>query len=126
VSDQKLLLVSRLTAVIAGGAGIVIAALLSSIVAAVSIFYGLLAVSLFVPVIAGLYWKRVNSGAVLASIFSALTATLLVSQYTHGRGLWILSPQAIGIATASFIVGLCTLMKNRVIRASAHRPNPGR
>jgi len=117
VSDQKLLLVSRLTAVIAGGAGIVIAALLSSIVAAVSIFYGLLAVSLFVPVIAGLYWKRVNSGAVLASIFGALAATLLVSRYTHGRGLWILSPQAIGIATACFIVGLVTLMKDRAGRS---------
>jgi SSS family solute:Na+ symporter len=118
VSDQKLLLVSRLTAVIAGGAGIVIAALLSSIVAAVSIFYGLLAVSLFVPVIAGLYWKRVNSGAVLASIFGALAATLLVSRYTLGRGLGILSPQAIGIIIAAFIVGLGTLFK---IGSSGHR-----
>lgn len=118
VSDQKLLLVSRLTAVIAGGAGIVIAALMSSIVAAVSIFYGLLAVSLFVPVITGLYWKRVRSGAVLASIFGALAATLLVSRYTHGRGLWILSPQAIGIATACFIIGLGSFVK---IGSSGHR-----
>jgi len=39
VSDKKLLLVSRLAAVIAGGAGIVIAELLSSVVAAVSIFW---------------------------------------------------------------------------------------
>jgi Na+/proline symporter len=90
----------------------------------VSIFYGLLAVSLFVPVIAGLYWKKVRSGAVLASIFGALATTFLVSRYTHGRGLWILSPQAIGIATACLIVGLGTLMKNRVIRRSALDPNP--
>jgi len=116
VSDKKLLFVSRVTAVIAGGAGIVIAELLSSIVAAVSIFYGLLAVSLFVPVIAGLYWKRVNSQAVLASIFAALAATLLVSHFTHGRGLWFLSPQAIGIMTACVIVGMVTLAKNRVTR----------
>jgi len=116
VSDKKLLFVSRVTAVIAGGAGIVIAELLSSIVAAVSIFYGLLAVSLFVPVIAGLYWKRVNSQAVLVSIFAALAATLLVSHFTHGRGLWFLSPQAIGIMTACVIVGMVTLAKNRVTR----------
>ena len=109
VSDKKLLLVSRVTAVVAGGTGIVIAELLSSIVAAVSIFYGLLAVSLFVPVIAGLYWKRVDSKAVLASIFGALAATLLISRYTRGQGLWVLSPQAIGIATACLIVGLVTL-----------------
>jgi SSS family solute:Na+ symporter len=104
-----LLLVSRLTAVAAGGVGIVMAELMSSIVAAVSIFYGLLAVSLFVPVIAGLYWKRVNSRAVLAGIFGALAATLSISRYTHGRGLWVLSPQAIGIMTAGFIVCLVTL-----------------
>jgi SSS family solute:Na+ symporter len=118
VSDKKLLLVSRLAAVIAGGAGIVIAELLSSVVAAVSIFYGLLAVSLFVPVIAGLYWKRVSSRAVLAGIFGALAATLSVSRYTHGRGLWVLSPQAIGIMTASAIVGLVTLAR---IGRSGHR-----
>jgi SSS family solute:Na+ symporter len=109
VADKKLLLVSRVTAVVAGGAGIVIAELLSSIIAAVSIFYGLLAVSLFVPVIAGLYWKRVNSQAVLAGIFSSLAATLLVSRYTQGRGLWVLSPQAIGIVTACIVVGVITL-----------------
>jgi SSS family solute:Na+ symporter len=111
VSDKKLLLVSRVTAVVAGGAGVLIAALLSSIVAAVSIFYGLLAVSLFVPVIAGLYWKRVNSQAVLASIFSALAATLLISHYSHGRGWWILSPQAIGIVTAGVVVCAATVLK---------------
>jgi SSS family solute:Na+ symporter len=118
VSDRKLLFVSRLTAVIAGGAGIVIAELLSSIVAAVSIFYGLLAVSLFVPVIAGLYWKRVNSRAVLAGIFAALAATLSISRYTHGHGLGVLSPQAIGIVTACVVVGLITMWgigKNRAI-----------
>jgi SSS family solute:Na+ symporter len=111
VSDRQLLLVSRLTAVVAGATGVLIAALLSSIVAAVSIFYGLLAVSLFVPVIAGLYWKRVNSQAVLASIFSALAATLLVSNFTHGHGLWVLSPQAIGIVTACLVVGVITVLR---------------
>ena len=118
VSDRKLLFVSRVTAVVAGGTGIVIAEFLSSIVAAVSIFYGLLAVSLFIPVIAGLYWKRVNSRAVLSGIFGALAATLSISRYTQGRGLWVLSPQAIGILTAGVIVGLVTLWgigKNRVI-----------
>jgi solute:Na+ symporter, SSS family len=109
VSDKKLLFVSRVTAVVAGATGIVIAELLSSIVAAVSIFYALLAVSLFVPVIAGLYWKRVNSQAVLAGIFCSLAATLLVSRYTQGHGFWVLSPQAIGIMTACVVVGLITL-----------------
>jgi SSS family solute:Na+ symporter len=118
VSDQKLLLVSRLTAVVAGAAGVLIAALLSSIIAAVSIFYGLLAVSLFIPVIMGLYWKRVNSQAVLASIFGALTSTILISHYTQGHGWRVLSPQAMGIVTAFLIVSAITLWKMRRAEAS--------
>ncbi|HLW52912.1 MAG TPA: sodium:solute symporter family protein [Candidatus Angelobacter sp.] len=110
VSDRKLLMVSRATGVLAGLAGVLLAAFLSSIVAAVSIFYGLLAVSLFVPVVAGLYWKRVNSQAVLATIAGALAATLLISYYTHGRGLWLLSPQALGIMTAFLIVAVATIL----------------
>ena len=109
VSDKKLLFVSRVTAVVAGATGIVVAELLSSIIAAVSIFYGLLAVSLFVPVIVGLYWQRVNSRAVLAGIFCSLAATLLVSSYTQGHGFWVLSPQAIGIMTACVVVGVITM-----------------
>jgi SSS family solute:Na+ symporter len=111
VSDQKLLFVSRLTALVAGAAGVLIAALLSSIIAAVSIFYGLLAVALFVPVIVGLYWKRVNSQAVLASIFGALTSTILISDYTQGHGWRVFSPQAMGIATAFLIVSAITVWK---------------
>jgi SSS family solute:Na+ symporter len=51
----------------------------------------------------------VNSRAVLAGIFAALAATLSISRYTHGRGLWVLSPQAIGIVTACVVVGLITI-----------------
>jgi len=51
----------------------------------------------------------VNSKAVLAGIFGSLAATLLVARYTQGRGLWALSPQAIGIMTACVVVGAITL-----------------
>jgi len=111
VSDEKLLLVSRVTAIAAGVTGILAAEFLSSIIAAVSIFYGLLAVSLLVPVLAGLYWKRASSQAVLASIFGALAGTLLISHYTQGRGLWVLSPQALGITIAFLIVALVKLLR---------------
>jgi solute:Na+ symporter, SSS family len=110
VSEGRLLAVSRVTAVMAGVIGVLLAGLLPSVIAAVTVFYGLLAVSLFVPVLAGLYWKRVSANAVLAGIALAIATTLLVSHYTQGSGLWLLSPQAVGIAAAFVTVAVLTLI----------------
>jgi SSS family solute:Na+ symporter len=103
-SQQKMLWISRLTSVCAGVAGIALAVVLPSIIQAVSIFYGLIAVALFVPVLAGLYLKRVLAPAALSSIVAALTATLLAMRLTSGAGVGMLSPQGIGIATATFVM----------------------
>jgi len=104
VSQQKMLWVSRLSSIGAGIVGILLAAVLPSIIQAVSIFYGLIAVALFVPVVAGLYSRRVLAPAALCSIFAALAATLLTIRLTHNTGVGVLSPQAIGIATAAVVM----------------------
>jgi len=104
VSQQRLLTVSRIASVAAGVAGVLLAVILPSIIAAVQIFYGLIAVSLFVPVIAGLYSRRVLSSAALSSIFAALAATLITNRMTQGHGVGVLSPQAIGIGTAALVM----------------------
>jgi len=104
ISQQRLLAVSRITSVCAGVLGILLAIILPSIITAVSIFYVLMAVSLFVPVLAGLYSRRVLSSAALASILAAVAATATTMSLTHGQGLGIFSPQAIGIATAAIVM----------------------
>jgi SSS family solute:Na+ symporter len=104
VSQQKMLWVSRMTSIGAGVVGILLAMVLPSIIQAVSIFYGLIAVALFVPVLAGLYSKRVLSSAALGSIFVALAATLITIRLTHGAGVGVFSPQAIGTATAAVVM----------------------
>lgn len=104
VSQQRLLWGSRLASAGAGIAGILLATVLPSIIQAVSIFYGLIAVVLFVPVVAGLYSRRVLAPAAITSIFAALIATLLTVRLTHGTGIGLLSPQAIGILTAAVVM----------------------
>lgn len=104
LSSSKLLLASRLSSVLAGICGIALAVALPSIIAAVSIFYGLLSVALFVPVIAGLYSRRVLSAAALSSIAASLAVTLLTLHLTHHRGFSLASPQAIGLVTAAFVM----------------------
>lgn len=104
VSQQKMLWVSRMASIGAGILGVLLAVVLPSIIVAVQIFYALIAVVLFVPVLAGLYSNRVLSAAALSSIFSALAATLTTIRMTHGAGIGVFSPQAIGIATAAFVM----------------------
>ena len=81
----------------AGVAGVGLAIALPSVITAVTIFYGLLAVALFVPFLLGLYWKRMNSGAALASIFAAIAGDLAVQYGTAGQSVGLLSAPAVGI-----------------------------
>ena len=104
ISQKELLAVNRIASAGAGTVGIVVAIMLPSIIAAISIFYGLIAVSLFVPVVAGLYSRRVLSTAAVASILCAIAATVIVICVTHGQGIGIFSPQAIGILTAAVVM----------------------
>ncbi len=104
VSPRRMVAISRGTSVGAGLLGILLAILLPSIIAAVTIFYGLIAVALLVPVIAGIYSRRVTSIAALASIFCALGVTAVTMRLTHGGGFGLLSPQTIGIATAALVM----------------------
>lgn len=104
ISQRELLAASRVASAGAGVVGIVFAIVLPSIIAAISIFYGLIAVALFVPVLAGLYSRRVLPVAAVSSILSAVCATLLIGALTHGQGVGLASPQAIGILIAALVM----------------------
>ncbi len=104
VTQRQMLFASRAASVAAGVVGILLATVLPSIIAAVSIFYGLIAVALFVPVVAGIYARGLLSLAALTSIFAAVAATLLTIHQTSGHGFGWLSPQAIGILTAAVVM----------------------
>lgn len=71
-SDAQLLRVTRLTALVGGTAGVLIALVAANVVSALSIFYTIMGVSLFVPIIAGLYIKRATSTDVLAAIIAGM------------------------------------------------------
>ena len=73
-------------------------------IAAVSIFYSLLAVALLVPVLAGLYTRRILAPAALTSIVVSVAVTVAVRYLTHNAGYGILSPPAAGIASAAIVM----------------------
>ena len=99
--DRRVLLVARLAAVAGGIAGVVLAIQLATIIGALSIFYALVGVSLFVPVIAGLAGGRGGVPEAIASIAAGIATLLAVQLGTGGRGFGILNPNLLGLAAAA-------------------------
>ena len=99
-SDTQVLLVARWTAVVAAALGVALAIGLGSVIEALTIFYTLLSVSLFVPILAGLYMPRASATDALASIVCGVSTVLAVQIGTDGRGLAGLTPALLGLIAA--------------------------
>ena len=78
-TDRQMLKVGRATAVIGGIVGVLLSIVLQTVIGALVIFYQLLVVTLFVPVIGGLYTTRAGSREALAAI--AVGVTTLFGMY---------------------------------------------
>jgi len=110
-SDRELLLVARLAAVAGGVLGVLLSIYLSTIVQAMTVFYSLLGVSLFVPVLGGLYSRRAGQAEALAAIVAGVTVLLVVRFGVAGRYPW-LDPTLSGLIAAA-IAFLVTISLNR-------------
>lgn len=106
-SDRQVLFVARFAAVAGGAIGMVIAMwVVGEIVVALQIFYSLVGVSLFVPVVAGLAGRRGGAPEALASIVAGIATLLAVHLATDGRGFGVFNPSLIGLiaAAAGFLI----------------------
>ena len=99
-SPKRLLRVSRLAAIAGSAFAILLAIVLPSIISALEIFYGLMAVALFVPTIAGLYSTRPGARTAMWGVVGSVLVTVVVYVGTGGAGIGILTPYAIGIICA--------------------------
>jgi SSS family solute:Na+ symporter len=108
-SDGELLRVARLAAIVGGTLGVLLSIYLATVIGALTIFYSLLGVSLFVPVIGGLYTTRGGSPAALAAIAAGVAALLLVRFAPGGAGPW-LDPTLAGLAAAAMAFGGVSLL----------------
>jgi solute:Na+ symporter, SSS family len=111
-SDAELLLVARLAAVAGGILGVALSIFLGTIVSAMTVFYSLLGVSLFVPVLGGLYSRRAGSPEALAAI-GAGVATLLVVRFGVAAGQAWLDPTLSGLAAATVAFVVVLLIRKR-------------
>ena len=102
-NDAAILRVARLAAVAGGASSVAIAMLSDSIVGALSIFYTLLSVSLFVPVIVGLYVGRVRTPEALASIGAGVATAAIVHVTTSSDVVGLPAILGLGAALAATV-----------------------
>jgi SSS family solute:Na+ symporter len=74
--DRQVLMVARLAALGGGTLGVALAIVSPSVIGALSLFYTLLSVSLFVPVLAGLYLRRAGTPEAVAAIVAGVTCVV--------------------------------------------------
>jgi SSS family solute:Na+ symporter len=98
--DRRLMAVTRGAAVGCGAIAILIAIVSPTIIGVIGLFYALLGVSLFVPILAGLYSRRAGTPEALAAIAGGVSAMLAVQLTTEGRGVAGFTPALIGIVAA--------------------------
>jgi SSS family solute:Na+ symporter len=101
-SDADLLRVARIAAVAGGALGVVLSIYLSAIVQAMTVFYSLLGVSLFVPVLGGLCSRRAGQAEALGSIAAGVLTLLVVRFWVAGRYAW-LDPTLSGLVAAALV-----------------------
>ncbi|MDA2923927.1 sodium:solute symporter family protein [Acidobacteria bacterium AH-259-L09] len=105
LDEQQLLRISRYTSAVAGVLAVALAIVLPSVISALTIFYSLISVTFFAPVVFGLY-SGGRGGSCLAVIIISVIATAVVHVITAGSGIWIFSPTALGILLSVLLMSL--------------------
>ena len=107
-SEARVLQVARWTTVVSGAFGVALAIGLADVIESLTIFYTLLGVSLFVPIVAGLYVPRTTTTGALASIAAGVGGMLTVQAMTAGQGWGQITPALGGLlaSLAAWVISL--------------------
>ena len=112
-TDAQVLRVARIAAVGGGTIGVLLAIVSPTVIGALSVFYSLLGVSLFVPVVAGLYVRRAGTPEALAAIAGGVAVMLAVRFATDGRGFGLLTPSLAGLLASAIAGGAILALRRR-------------
>ena len=110
VGDAALVTLARASAVLAGLGAIALANWFQSVLSALSFFYSLLTLTLFVPLLAGLFSKRGGQPTALASICCSLAAAA-ASSWLGGSEGSLLQPVPAGIAAGAAVYAASVVLE---------------
>ncbi len=109
--ERQVLFVARATTVVAGALGTAIAIVSPSVIGVLSIFYTLLGVSLFVPILGGLFVPRAGTREAIGAILAGVLVMLAIHLSTGGRGYGWLSPALLGLVAATVAFGTLLILR---------------
>jgi SSS family solute:Na+ symporter len=112
-SDTQVLRVARGAAIGGGVLGILVALKASTVIGALGIFYSLLSVSLFVPVILGLYVPAADGRHAYAAIVFGVSTLLAAHLATGGGGYGMWTPSLLGLLASIASGGLSLFVFGR-------------
>ena len=122
-SDQQVLRVARGASIAGGVGGVILALQLSTVMQALDIFYALLTVSLFIPVVGGLYSRRAGAPEALSSITAGVSTLLVIRFMLPGRYGW-LDPTLCGLIAAAVAFSLVmAVRRTNQSQIAKHQPN---
>jgi solute:Na+ symporter, SSS family len=104
-SDEQVLSVARGAAIGGGIAGIGLAAIIPTVIGALAVFYGVLTVVLFVPIVAALHLRRAGAPEALASVLAGMSVLVATHLHTGGAALGGWRPETLGLASAGAAFG---------------------
>ena len=100
-TEHDVLRAARIAAVVGSVCGVGVAMAYGSVRAAVSVFYAVLTVTLFVPVVGGLYVHRAGRREGLTSILMGTSVLVATHVLTGGHGYGIVSPALSGVIASA-------------------------
>jgi len=121
-TDREVLRMARLAALAGGGLGVGLALALPSVIGALAVFYTLLSVSLFVPLIAGLHSRGPGSAAALAAIVAGVSV-VMGARIVEAPASGLSSPYVLGLAASAVAFVIASTLE-LAIRRSRTRSSP--
>jgi solute:Na+ symporter, SSS family len=112
-SDRQIVAVARGASVFGAIAAVVVAMQSKNVVDALGFFYTLVGVSLFVPIIAGLYLRRPRALDALAAIAGGIVAAVAAQLWNGGKPIGLFTPAMCGLLAAAAAFALVTLLFSR-------------
>ena len=108
-NDAQLMRVARIVASVCGLLGTGLAMGLETVYAALTIFYTLLTAALLLPIIVGLYAKRVTANAALASMIASVSVTFAIHYLSNKQGYGGVPPAIFGIVAGGMAMVMSRL-----------------
>lgn len=108
-NDRQVLMAGRLAAIVLGAAAVVLALVAESVISALTVFYTLMGVGLFVPLLAGLFVPRTSTVGALLSILTGIGAVLYTRTFGAPGPSW-LTPAMCGLITGAVALGVSLLV----------------